>query len=493
MDKFNLQVLAPAVENMVKLADRNSFCLQGVFYSYRDFGNAVSRIRCALQTVDDLYIGLVATDDLYTYAAIFALWLEGKCYIPLHPLQPKERCVDILTQVGIHTLLDASENTRYESYRVIQTKQLPPAETCLALTKEVADNEPACILFTSGSTGQPKGVTLTRANVAASAHAFRDTGIRITEEDRVLQMFELTFVLSIQSYLIPLLAGACVYTVPSEGVKYMHVFEVLDTHPVTVALMVPPVVRYLRPYFAEINCTTLKHSLFCGEALPLNLVEEWSQCVPGASIYNMYGSTEFTGVCIRSEYRREGGNKSNDGIWSVGQPLKGLNVRIVDEERKIQPTGEKGELCLSGVRLTSGYWDNPQRNKEAFFHMDGVRYYRTGDLCTMDAEGDLMYLGRIDFQIKIEGYRIEPGEIEHHARRFLNTGVVALPLEYGQGQASIALFVEQDRVDSQALLAYLRTKIPAYMVPSKIYCRNPFPLNANGKVDRNVLKSMVKE
>lgn len=490
---FNLQVLAPAVEKMELFADRNCFCLQGVFYSYRDFADVVSRIRWALKEVEDTYIGLVAQDDLYTYASIFALWLEGKCYVPLHPSQPRERCVDILSQVGIRTLLDSSESTRYEGYRVIRTKQLPVAETCLTLKEGVSDNEPACILFTSGSTGHPKGVTLTRTNVAASADAFRDAGIRITETDQVLQMFELTFVLSIQCYLIPLLSGACVYTVSSTGVKYMRVFEVLDAHPITVSLMVPSVVRYLRPYFAEIHCPALKHSLFCGEALPLDLVEEWSQCVPEASVYNLYGSTEFTGVCICSAYKREGGNQSNDSIWSVGKPLKGLGVQIVDVGGKVLPAGEKGELCLSGVRLTAGYWNNPLRNKEVFFDREGVRYYRTGDLCAMDTEGDLMYLGRIDFQIKIQGYRIEPGEIEHHARCFLNAATVVLAYEDRQGQASIALFVEQERIDNQALLTYLRGKIPAYMVPTKICCQTPFPLNTNGKVDRNVLKLLLKK
>jgi non-ribosomal peptide synthetase component F len=253
--------------------------------------------------------------------------------------------------------------------------------------------------------------------------------------------------------------------------------------------MVPSVLHYLKQYFDEINITSMRYNLFCGEALPLDVTEEWSRCLPNADIFNVYGPTENTIFFTSYKFIRNSNNKEHNGILSIGKPMEGVKTVIVDENNKILQQGEKGELCLAGKLLTPGYWKNNTKNKEAFFTAnylkEPTRFFKTGDLCYKDREGDIFYLGRIDFQVKIQGYRIELTEIEYHAREYLEgQNAVAVAFENKTGNLEIALFVEGELTDSSALSEYLKSKIPYYMIPSKILLNKQFPLNSNGKINR---------
>ena len=207
----NAQLVALLHDSLLAHTSQNAFCIDDKMWTYGQLMKRVAAIRCAVRECESI-IGLVANDDLNTYASILALWMEGRCYVPLHPLQPLQRCNDIISQVDIKTILDSGESTRYDSKGVIMTAQLPDAEK-LDAPCEVGKDAPAYILFTSGTTGRPKGVPVTFGNVEAFLEAFALLGISLLPEDRCLQMFELTFDLSVGSYLPPLIAGACVYTV----------------------------------------------------------------------------------------------------------------------------------------------------------------------------------------------------------------------------------------------------------------------------------------
>lgn len=472
----------------------NAFCIKGVFYSYSDFFEKIAAIRSRVACFSEPHIGLVANDDLETYASIFACWFEGKSYVPLHPGQPLERCLNIVGQVGITHVLDSSPSSRYAADIAVSTvdvRNVPTKGTILP--KNVSDDAVAYILFTSGSTGKPKGVPVLRRNLVGFCHAFVACGFSLSPSDRCLQMFDLTFDLSVVSYLLPLMNGACVYTIPHEGVKYNNIFSVLDEYRLTFALMVPSVIHFLRPYFDEIEIPEMRLSLFCGEALPLDVTEGWAKCVPNARIENVYGPTEDTIFCTTYTFRRDGGNKTSGGILSIGKAMLGTRTAIVNEERNLVSAGMPGELCLAGVQLFNGYWKNPEKDAEVFFEKDGTRFYRTGDLCSEDSDGDILYHGRMDFQVKIQGFRIELGEIETHARAFLGgANAVAVAFKTTEGNDALALFVESETADVSALTDFLRSKMPAYMVPSRISRISAFPLNANGKIDRKMLRSRVE-
>lgn len=487
---FYNNIINPFIGSLQNYAEKDAFCIHGKFYKYVQLGEKVSRIRHFFQG-DDKIIGLVINDDLETYASIFALWLEGKCYVPLHPKWPLERCLDICEQVGMKTILDSSETTRYESFNVIDTTNLQN-EGCLFEPKlNVPDDELAYILFTSGSTGKPKGVQLSRKNLASFVDAFFNI-YSVDENDKCLQCFDLSFDLSIMSYLIPLLKGACVYTVPTDSIKYNYTADLIEEQQLTFALMAPSTIRYLKPYFDELDCSSLRYSLFCGEALHLDITKEWSECAKNAIIDNVYGPTEDTIFCSTYRYNRGNANKAHNGVLSIGKPMKNCDMAIFDENNSECPIGTIGELCLSGHQLTMGYHNNISKNKESFFIKDGIRWYHSGDLCYKDADGDFMYIGRLDHQVKINGFRVELGEVEFHAKAFLeDKNVICLAYDAKDNHTEIALFVESAPFDHKSLESYMRTKIPAYMIPSQYVFVPTLPLNENGKIDRKELKKSI--
>ncbi len=491
---FQDQVLGPLLFSIEQYAGNNSFCINNVFYTYKQFGEIISAIRYAVKELkpDDINIGLVANDDIETYAAIIALWLEGKCYIPVNPETPQERNLNVLMQADISVVIDSSEKPLFAGLNIIRSKDLFFTEINLT-PNDVSDDVIAYIFFTSGTTGIPKGVPISRSNLAGFIEAFFALEIKMDSTDKCLQMFDLTFDLSVMSYLAPLLKGACVYTIPKSKIKPNYIAELLDERNLTVALMVPSIIHYLRPYFDEINCTSMKYSLFCGEALPLDVTKEWANCIPNAKVMNVYGPTEDTIFCTHYTYRRNEDNKVSNGLLSIGMAMKDTYTIIINENNGIVKTGEKGELCLGGVQLTQGYWKNEEKNKEVFFHTayngESARFYKTGDLCLADADGDIMYLGRIDSQIKVQGFRVELSEIDFFAKGYLQKiNALAIAFTNQIDNTEIGMVIESEAFDTKELLNYMKTKMPGYMIPTQIFFVDVFPLNSNGKTDRKELE-----
>ncbi|HEY5392265.1 MAG TPA: AMP-binding protein [Hanamia sp.] len=496
---FNEQVLAPFLSGIQSFVDRNAFYINGHFYTYRQLAESISKIRTALKKVDTniIYIGLVANDDIETYASIFAIWLEGKCYIPLHPHQPLDRLNEIVHEMNIEVILNSMHGPIFIHKQVVNTSLLNYVEDVHGFDSQKNQEIPAYILFTSGSTGKPKGVIISRKNVAAFLDSFRNCGIVITENDRCLQCFDLTFDVSVQSFLVPLLHGACIYTVPHDQIKYTYVSELLEDQQLTFGAIAPSMLRFLRPYFAEIDLPAMKYCILTAEASPLDLVEDWIACIPNARIYNFYGPTEATIYCTWCEIKRDKPNKSLNGMLSIGGPMKNIQAIVIDENKNILPRLEKGELCVSGDQIFPGYWNNTEKNAQVFFEKKigetTHRYYKTGDLCYVDGNGTIMLYGRLDSQAKIQGYRVELGEIEYHTREFLNgNNAVVLVFVNKTGNNELALFIEKEKTNKEELLNYLKSKLPAYMIPTKVFCEKEFSLNANSKVDKIKLKEKLE-
>lgn len=498
MTKFYSHILRPVIENITKFSNRNAFCINGNFYTYHEFGKAISQIRALISDTkfQNKNVGLVINDDLETYAAIFALWLDGNSYVPLHPNWPLERCLDIASQVGMDLILDSSVDTRYHN-NVVKTSDRHSVTDNLEYNSTVSDEDIAYILFTSGSTGKPKGVQLSRKNIGAFMDSFWNTGIHIDENDRCLQCFDLTFDVSVQSYLVPLTKGACCFTIPNGQIKYIYAAGLIEDYKITFGAMAPSMIRFLKPYFDEIDMSSLRCCILTAEASPLKLVEEWLSVAPNAEIYDFYGPTEATIYCTYYKLSKGCENKTLNGIISIGKPMSNVIAIIVDEKGNVVSCGTKGELCVAGGQVTPGYLNNPLKNSESFFEKEynGVtlRFYHTGDLCYEDSEGDIMYSGRLDHQAKIQGFRVEMGEIEFHTREFLNgTNAVCIAFDNNKGITEIAMFIESAEFEVSDLMSYLKTKMPQYMIPHHVFFEPTFPLNTNAKIDKVVLKSKIR-
>ena len=495
MKKLLTEVLSQIENN----PSGEAFFIDNVYYTYEQFGNRIAAIRDCLAGLseDGRIVGLAIHDDIDTYSAIFALWIEGRAYVPLHPYHPLDRNIEIIRQIGLTTIIDSAEDSPYSDYSIVNAKSCQSRGLELGAPIDIEDSELAYVLFTSGSTGVPKGVCISRGNVAAFMDSFWRTGITIGTEDRCLQCFDLTFDVSVQSYLVALTRGACVYTVPYGQVKYLYVASLIQEQRITFGAMAPSMLAYLRPYFDEFDATSLKHCILTAEACPVDLLEDWFKCACNAELYDFYGPTEATIYCTYYKLDRHGENLSINGVISIGKPLEHVKAVILDEDGRILPPGQKGELCVAGDQVTPGYWNSPEKNASSFFikEINGIRrrFYHTGDLCYWDASGNIMYIGRIDQQAKIQGFRVELSEIEFHARRFFQeeNRVLAIAFDNEKGLTEIALFIESTPCSIDDLTRYLRTKMPSYMIPSRFIFEPVFPLNSSDKVDRNKLKQKL--
>lgn len=488
-----MSILKSINNSFVEYPNRNAFCINEKYYSYQNLLDCVIEKRLFLRNSPEsgLRIGIVANNDLETYATIIAIWLEGKCYIPLNTSWPSHRISEIKQQAGIKLTLDSSTNSNKQS----DTKKDSILDYKFLLNEEFykSDDDLAYILFTSGSTGKPKGVPITRHNVNSFVSAFYNLGYKITEQDRFLQCFDLTFDLSVISYLIPLMNGACIYTVPLIGPKYLATIRVLDEYKLTFSLMTPSIIMFLKPYFEEISLPDLRYSLFCGEALPENIISQWAGCVPNAIIDNVYGPTENTIFCSQYRYISDKKHETYNGILPIGKPMSNCLMRVFDQYDNEITNGEHGELCLAGSQLTAGYLDDPKSNSESFFIKDNIRWYKSGDICYNNSVGNILYVGRKDQQVKVQGYRIELAEIEYYTHEFLPTipsAVIASECETGFSE--IVIFLKSRHFDITDLFNYLRSRLPLYMLPGKIHFVNEIPITTSGKIDRNKLKEIHK-
>lgn len=494
MPEYPINISATLAENLKKYASEPAFYIRERSYSYAEFAVICGRYINHIRQNNYKVISVYAIDDVETYAAILAIFISGRTFMPIHPENPKERSVFTLESSHTEVLYTVEDLPFDVPCKIVKPEQIHGIESDSTYIETNQDNV-AYILFTSGSTGVPKGVPITYKNIGSFLAGFFNEGITLGPGDRVLQMFHLTFDLSLCSYLTGLLHGACVYTMIPVEVRYLAVYEMLEKHQLTFAIMVPSIISYLRPFFTEIKLPHLRYNHFCGESLYLDLINEWRQCVPNARLFNIYGPTEDV-ICTSYEIPAEGA-KSMNGIVCVGKPYINDIVEVFDENCELLPTGSKGEFCLAGPHLTHGYITDPEKYDKAFFHKEingkDLRFYHSGDVGIKDESGDMFYLGRNDNQVKVlGGYRVELSEVEFHAMQVLpDIRLVAVTRPKSSGVSVIHIVLEDGEGKSEELRAALRISLPEYMQPDDYHSIPAFPLSPNGKIDRRQINKIV--
>jgi len=353
----------------------------------------------------------------------------------------------------------------------------------------------AYLLFTSGSTGEPKGVPVTHGNALYFLDYVRGR-YGIGPEDRFSQTFDQTFDLSVFDLFAAWESGAAVCVM--QPLDLLAPIRFVNRHQVTVWFSVPSIPALLRKrgLLKPATLPSLRWSLFCGEPLPRATAEAWQAAAPNSIVENLYGPTELTISCFL--YRWEGESSVaecvND-LVPIGRPFPGLGALVVDDEFRPVPPGGDGELCVCGPQTVPGYWRSPEKTAERFVDVPltgglTVRFYRTGDRVRRLPSGTYVYLGRTDHQVKVLGHRVELGEIEAVLGRHPGvTQAVALGWPVHEGTAEgIVAFVTGVDVQAELLVARCRESLPDYMVPRQVFVLDRMPLNANGKIDRRALR-----
>lgn len=447
-------------------------------YTYGDLKTRISEYALPIQNIASNRIGLVLNDNFDTYCQILACWMFGKAYVPLNPNYPLQRLMDICDLSEITHFLGTPNSTVLS----LHLHEIKPSSPMINWTlAQIPLDSEAYILFTSGTTGKPKGVPISVENLDSFYEGFWDLGYNLSSIDRFLQMFDLTFDLSVMSFMIPLSLGASFYTLNKKLVKPLALYETLESNNISFALMVPSAVEMLEQYQEDIELTDLRYTQFCGEAFKEKQFTIWRNCAPQSQIDNVYGPTEATIYCTRYTVYSPVVSSiplHKQGIFSIGQPMKHVQLYIEDD----------AELFLGGKQVTSGYIKPNAQMLEAFVQVQANRYYKSGDSASF--EGGFYYChGRKDDQVKIQGYRIELSEIEYAASLFLPqiaSKAVSLNNE-------IHLFIStKDEYNFSGLEVSLNQHLPWYMRPKKIHYLSEFPLNDNGKIDKNALKKWLE-
>lgn len=493
--------LAEIVKNLNTLNNLPAFYIRDEYYSYQQTKTKILSIAQEINSIENIQnIGIVTGDDFETYSTLLACLLLQKTYVPLNRKNPVQRNINIVSEGKINLVICSDELMRtelinsHQNINVINPLLLKGKLVDLDISyPEFNPNALAYILFTSGSTGKPKGVPITYSNMSAFINkVLSDPLFEYSKTDRFLQMFELSFDPSVFSTITPLYFGACCYVVPDSGMIFHHVFNMFEDHAITVALLTPSVINYLRVYFKEINLPHLKYSMFCGEALHDSVARQWQNCIPNATIHNWYGPTEGTVICLQFNQQKNSDIPAND-LMPIGKPLPGIQVILVDEEGQlIDEVNFTGELCIYGDQVINEYWNNPDANLKSFYFHKKLKklFYKTGDLCEIDVSGNYHYIGRKDFQVKINGYRMELAEIEFFARKFEN---VSQAIVMKKNDQELVLFIEPLNVSfiQDNLIENLKENLPWYMIPKNIIMVNEMPLNQNMKIDRIKLSALI--
>lgn len=490
-------IIADIMNAAERYSSNYAFVIDDVPYTYEYLLRLVNDISSVLSEITHDVIGIVAENDIETYAAILAVLRCGKTYVILHPSYPESRNRRIIQIAGIEQVLCTRPSPQsvcsMEGLDFMYISELPSG--CSARPANITDEERnAYIIFTSGSTGEPKGVPISRCNLNAFYSAYSALGWQLDHRDRMLQMFELTFDVSVVSLLYPLTLGACIYPVGYKDVKYLRVFELLEKYELTFAAVAPSLLQLFSPFFEEICLPNLKYLVVTAEAAQAELLSRFRVCAPNASFVNLYGPTEGTIYCTAYHIPSHGTCKQHNGMIAIGKPFAGIDVLITDDDGNSVSQGSDGELWISGKQVMKGYWKDKEKSALSIVKAsDGKTYYKTGDICRMDADGDIIYCGRKDFQVKIQGFRVELSEIEYAARQFFENAcnAVVIPKKKDGGYCELHLVVEKETCNTSGLEKHLKEQLPVYMLPRQIHCMKSFPLSTSNKIDRKTIERLI--
>ncbi|OXS22705.1 non-ribosomal peptide synthetase [Pseudomonas fluorescens] len=440
----------------------------------------------------DVCVAIAAERSPQLLIGLLAIIKAGGAYVPLDPDYPAERLAYMLKDSCVHllltqtALLDRAPSAEGVCVIAMDSLHLDSWPTQPPGLHLHGDNL-AYVIYTSGSTGQPKGVGNTHGALAERLQWMQAT-YRLDASDVLMQKAPISFDVSVWECFWPLISGCrLVLAGPGEHRDPHRIAQLVQTYGVTTLHFVPPLLQLFidEPLAAE--CTSLRRLFSGGEALPAELRNRVLAQLPAVQLHNRYGPTETAINVTHWHCQAEDGERS-----PIGRPLGNVICRVLDEHLNPLPAGVPGELCIAGIGLARGYLRRAGLTAERFvadpLGEAGTRLYRTGDRVRWSRDGVLEYLGRLDQQVKLRGFRVEPEEIE--ARLLALDGVAQAVVLVRDGQL-IGYYTAHTPLDERDVKAALAAELPEYMVPAQVIRLDAMPLSPSGKIDRRALPEPV--
>lgn len=445
--------------------------------------------------------------------AFFGVIAGGNFYVPIDEEMPAGRIQLILDNVQSPLLIcDAQTRAIAEGFTfdgeivlydeicdvavwntaIDESRRADLERKLQQIREQSIDTDPIYIVFTSGSTGIPKGVAACHRSVLDYVEQLCET-LEFNENTVFGNQTPLYFDACLKELYPTLKFGATTYLIPRNLFKMpVKLVEFLNEHEINTVCWVVSALTMISAFgtFKTVVPKYLHTVAFGSEVFPMKQFQAWKSVLPNAKFTNLYGPTEGTGMCCYFKVNRE---FAADEVIPIGRPFKNTEIILLNEKNERAGEGEVGEICIRGTSLTLGYYNNWEKTQEAFVQNPlNSAYpeliYRTGDLGKYNAYGELVFVSRKDYQIKHMGHRIELGEIEVNVNML--EGVKLAGCVYDDVRGKIVLFYVGSMTEKE-LMILLKEKLPRYMLPNRIIQLEELPLTANGKIDRVTLKKMM--
>lgn len=494
--------------------------VDGRSYTYGEIEAWARRVSSGLAAVgragDARRCLLFAHRSAAAYWGVLGILDAGLAYVPLSPKMPAARIAAIIEQSGAPSMLvdhrcaamldevlpllenrpriflldeETDDPDKFAATRRLQRLPIAPCQRGRGTLDDVA-----YVLFTSGSTGMPKGVPITHANADAYVSGQLERQEKVGDA-RYIQLCELVFDPSVHDMFVCWANGGCLY-VP-ETVDPLFNADFVKRHQITHWNSVPSSAGFMQQMrkLAPGAFPSLRVSLFGGEPLPRSLALAWMRAAPNSRVLHMYGPTEATIACTRFEVRAEFLEDARNTVMPLGWPLPGVESMVVDAGLEPVASGDRGELLVAGPQIAGGYLAQDEAGSRRFIERSypgqhARRWYRTGDVVHATANHGFVFHGRVDRQVKIRGNRVELEEVENVVQacsRATQCAVVPWPVDEAGRAAGLVAFVVNARGEPERVLQACRQRLPLYAVPQRLVVVDSLPLNANGKIDRTAL------
>jgi len=518
------------VESARCYPDKEAVRYEGNYLTYLELEKLTNQVARALKSAGverGNRVGIYVNKSLASVISIFGILKAGGVYVPLDPNAPIKRLAYITRNCDVQTILtstgklsaltqffsegtpikkviltdnnDDVTNSLPESVHVIGWNELSKLDDGPVPDGGTIETDLAYILYTSGSTGDPKGVMISHRTILTFINWCFEI-FQMSSQDRVTSHAPLHFDLSTFDIFVTCKAGGTIVIIPEKlSIFPVKLVQLLRDECITVTYMVPSILAMMVSYgkISEYKLSSLRTVLFAGEVFPIKYLRKLVSAIPRADYFNLYGPTE-TNVCTYYKVRSEDLAPERTQPVPIGVACENVEVFAVDElGRLVKEPGIEGELWVRGSCVAQGYWGDQEKTAKGFVRNPFQPYfeevaYRTGDIVTLDQDGvNWVYIGRRDHMIKSRGYRIELGEIEAalygHAE-VKEAAVVALPDEL-IGNRLKAFVVPSDRnsLNENELQTHLVNLLPRYMIPETIEFREELPKTSTGKIDRPLL------
>lgn len=433
---------------------------------------------------------IILPKGINTIISFFAVLKSGNFYTIIDENMPLERINKIIQKLNPALLITNKDLNSNLNLKTIYIDELSSfkIDTKILNSVKIIDTDLAYVLFTSGSTGEPKGVSISHKSLIDFIIACTND-LAIDDTHIIANQAPFYFDLSVFDIYVNIYARATTHILPSSIFAFpLKALEYLRTNNITTIIWVPSVLVYFANSNALNNIDlSLKMIIACGEMMPTKQLNIWIKALKNSTFYNLYGPTETT---LASSFYKVDKKLRDDEILPIGKAFSNSELLVFDEQMNlITKPNLKGQLYIRGTGLSSGYYNDLNKTKEAFIqnplqnaYTDLI--YKTGDIVAYDQNGDLLYYGRLDSQIKLNGFRIELGEIETALSSHPDIYRVACIFKNSQ---IIAFYQSSEQIAN--LKEFLKSKLQEYMIPRKFIHKSNFTLNQNGKIDKEALKN----